>query len=112
MFLFILQVTKSNAQTKPIKQSLTKPLEKNTADSLLKSQIKQIDATKEEVVLLGDTSQKKINTTTINTIDTLQVSKDSLDAPVKYIARDSGVFSNDNLRAGFCAFKNLSNSMG
>jgi hypothetical protein len=91
MFLFILQVTKSNAQIKPLKQSLTKPLEKKAADSLLKSQTKQIDFAKEEVMLLGDTSLKKINTKTINTIDTLQVSKDSLDAPVKYQAKDSGV---------------------
>lgn len=91
MFLFILQVTKSNAQTKPLKQSLTKPLEKKLSDSLVKPQVILIDSTKEEMMLVGDTMQKKSNVKTVNTIDTLQVSKDSLDAPVKYQAKDSGV---------------------
>ncbi len=39
---------------------------------------------------VSDTSGKK-TTTKINIIDTLKISKDSLDAPVKYAAEDSGV---------------------
>ncbi|MFY7964085.1 MAG: putative LPS assembly protein LptD, partial [Chitinophagaceae bacterium] len=87
----MLQVTKSTAQNKPSSKSLTKPLEKKEPQQAIANDSSKTDTNSVQMQLLGDTSLKKISTKTINTIDTLQISKDSLDAPVKYSAKDSGV---------------------
>lgn len=39
----------------------------------------------------NDTSTKNVDSIIVKKVDTLSISKDSLDAPVKYVAKDSGV---------------------
>ncbi len=46
---------------------------------------------KDSLKINKDSLAKQTDSTNINKIDTLTISKDSLDAPVNYIARDSGV---------------------
>lgn len=84
----LLQVTTSLAQKAKTKPALTKPLQ-NISPSQNTIPL-QPDNDTTVKILGGDSSLSKIKT--INTIDTLKVSKDSLDAPIKYTARDSGVF--------------------
>ncbi len=79
-----LQLNQSFAQTKTNTKNLTKPLEiksnnVNSDSALNISQKKQ-----------HDSAQKVVSKQT-SFIDTLKLSKDSLDAPVKYKAQDSGV---------------------
>ena len=87
----LMQVNQSHAQKTNSTKSLTNTLEKkstsvkNSADSTKK------DSTIKKVFNADSTVTLK-NTNTVNTIDSIKISKDSLDAPVKYIASDSGVF--------------------
>lgn len=83
IILFTLQLTQSFAQKEPKNKSLTKNL-----------QSKATNVSSIAVSEIGDTSLKNNDTgkvKTIQKIDTLNISKDSLDAPVKYTAQDSGV---------------------
>ncbi len=87
ILLFVLQVTPSFAQKTNLNKNLTKPLQNNpAANPVLKN-----DSTNNELALDNDTSNTKKKTTKVIVIDTLKMSKDSLDAPVKYKAQDSGV---------------------
>lgn len=56
-----------------------KPIATDTSSSTLKK--------------INKTAPKTDSTLLVNTIDTLGISKDSLDAPVQYAAQDSGVFT-------------------
>jgi len=88
ILIFMLQVTKTSAQNKPTGKSLTKPLEKPKVGNEESNSFANADSGNVELKMISDSSIKK---KMVNTIDTLNISKDSLDAPVKYTAKDSGV---------------------
>ncbi len=89
LFILTLQVmgrvAKNNTFFKvAVNQTDTIPKKKKTLGKVLKPD------TIAEKKILSDTSLQAKNDS-INTIDTLTISKDSLDAPIKYKASDSGV---------------------
>ena len=87
-----LQVSQSHAQKVNSTKNLTNTLEKKSIPQTPKNVIDLTDTTVKEKVILNDSLKNKNNFTTINTIDSFKISKDSLDAPVKFAASDSGVF--------------------
>jgi lipopolysaccharide export system protein LptA len=79
--------TETKKKPPQIKNKNASPLSQIAKDStkkLVETNILTIDTTPKKNI---DTSKK-----IVTTIDTLPFSKDSLDAPVKYTAKDSGVF--------------------
>lgn len=80
---FMLQLNQSFAQKAPTNKNLTKPLEKNIVKDTSKTNI--LKDANDTTPATNQVLRK------INTIDSLKLSKDSLDAPVKYQAQDSGV---------------------
>ena len=93
-YLFILgllQVTTSAAQKSISSKTLTNNLQiKSVANQPTNPSLKP-DTSRNEMVLEGDSSFTIKKNKPISTIDTLDVSQDSLNAPVKYKAQDSGV---------------------
>lgn len=87
-----LQVRQSHAQKVNSTKNLTNTLEKKSISQTPKNVIALTDTTFKEKVISNDSLRNKNNFTTINTIDSFKISKDSLDAPVKFAASDSGVF--------------------
>ncbi len=87
-----LQISQTHAQKASSPKNLTNSLEKKSTPLTTNSTNVILDTAIQEKVLLNDTSKRKNTFTTINTIDSIKISKDSLDAPVKYAASDSGVF--------------------
>ncbi len=83
----MLQVTFSFSQKRVVEKSLTKPLQPVLIVDTSKNKI-LLNKEFEKNIENSDSTSKKILK---NTIDTLVISQDSLDAPVKYVARDSGV---------------------
>ena len=91
IILFVMQVTQSSAQKSNSSKTLTKSLQNNSAIAKPALPSLIIDSSQSELALEGDTTFNKKKAKTVITVDTLNVSKDSLDAPVKYTAKDSGV---------------------
>jgi len=91
LILFLLQLTTLSAQKVKLKPTLTKPLEKKESANPSQNMLSMPDTSKNEMVLDGDSSFALKKKKTISVVDTLNISKDSLDAPVKYKAQDSGV---------------------
>ena len=87
----LMQVNQSHAQKINSTKSLTNTLEKKSASVKNSAGSTKKDSTIKKVFNADSTETLK-NTNTVNTIDSIKISKDSLDAPVKYIASDSGVF--------------------
>ena len=87
----LMQVNQSHAQKINSTKSLTNTLEKKSASVKNRADSTKKDSTIKKV-FNADSTVTLQNTNTVNTIDSIKISKDSLDAPVKYIASDSGVF--------------------
>ena len=87
----LMQVNQSHAQKINSTKSLTNTLEKKSASVKNSAGSTKKDSTIKKV-FNADSTVTLQNTNTVNTIDSIKISKDSLDAPVKYIASDSGVF--------------------
>ena len=87
-----LQISLSHAQKAISNKNLTNTLEKKATSQVAKNVNQLSDTSTKEKVLVNDSSKNKINSTIINTVDSFKISKDSLDAPVKFAASDSGVF--------------------
>lgn len=87
-----LQISPSHAQKAISSKNLTNTLEKKATTQAAKNVNQLSDTSIKEKVLVNDSSKNKINSTVINTVDSFKISKDSLDAPVKFAASDSGVF--------------------
>ena len=88
----IVQINLSYSQKTEAKKILTNSLEKNKVNSKTISTSTINDTLNKKITISIDSSSIKKNITLINTIDTIKISKDSLDAPVKYLAKDSGIF--------------------
>ena len=91
LLILLMQVTPSFSQKTKPKPSLTKPLEKKEPSNPSQNLIAMPDTSKSEMMLDSDSSFTQNKKKVVVTIDSLNVSKDSLDAPVKYKAQDSGV---------------------
>ena len=87
----LMQVNQSHAQKTNSTKSLTNTLEKKSTSVKNSAGSTKKDSTIKKV-FNADSTVTLQNTNTVNTIDSIKISKDSLDAPVKYIASDSGVF--------------------
>jgi LPS-assembly protein len=89
--MFSMQINAWKGVTHVPKQSLTVFLDTIPSKVVKNRNLKSLDSLKREVNKQVDTSNREQDSTTIAKIDTLSISKDSLDAPVKYTAKDSGV---------------------
>lgn len=97
--MFSLQIKAWNRLTHPLKQSLTVFLDTVPVPLGKNKNIKDLDTLKGRLKKGIDSSELKKgvdssrgkNDSAVVAIDTLSISKDSLDAPVKYTAKDSGV---------------------
>ena len=87
-----LQISQSHAQKANSVKNLTKTLENKSNLKIFVPKSITADTTQKGVEVFTDTAKNKKSTTLINTIDSIKISKDSLDAPVQYAASDSGVF--------------------
>lgn len=83
--VFVLQLNQSFSQKKQAEKKLTKLLENKQVVTNQNSAITLANN------LVEDSTKKQLGIKQINSIDSLKLSKDSLDAPVKYKAQDSGV---------------------
>ena len=90
IILFLLQVTVSSAQKTGKNKALTKPSQKTETSKPVVVSALNLDSLSKEIVIESDSNFTKKNKFA-SVVDTLNVSKDSLDAPVKYKAQDSGV---------------------
>jgi LPS-assembly protein len=87
-----LQISQSHAQKVNSTKNLTNTLEKKSIIESNKIEKTKVDTAIKEKVLINDSLKNKNSSTIINTVDSFKISKDSLDAPVKFAASDSGVF--------------------
>src|SRR6218665_697938 len=85
LLILTLQIKATNQNNSIFFNSLTVRVDSPPATKLL---LQKNDTS----LVLNDTAKKKIaDTGKVVILDTLKISKDSLDAPVKYSAEDSGV---------------------
>jgi len=87
-----LQVSQTHAQKALNSKNLTNSLEKKSTSANSNTALTNSDTSRKEIALSSNSSINRKDSTLISTIDSIKISKDSLDAPVKYAASDSGVF--------------------
>ncbi len=91
IIMFSVQINAGKGIIHASKQSLTVFLDTIPFKTEKKGNKKSLDSLKDSINKSADTSKQIRDSIFKVTIDTLAISKDSLDAPVKYTAKDSGV---------------------
>lgn len=91
ILMFSVQINAWKGVSHATKQSLTLFLDTIPLKPGKAGKLRSLDSLNRAINKEIDTTNQKKDSTTIPKIDTLSISKDSLDAPVKYTATDSGV---------------------